>query len=81
MKKGKLIERSFVWSVGALAFMSVFFYTQSLIPFNNCDVMTQWIDSIIPSLFAFVAGIIVGYYIVLVANSNRNYRRRIRRYR
>jgi len=80
-RKGKLAERYFVWSVGALFFVSAFFWTQSLIPFNNCDVMTQWVDSIIPSLFAFVAGIIVGYYIVLVANSNRNYRRRMRRYR
>lgn len=77
--KGKLIERSFVWSVGALAFISVFFYTQSLIPFSNCSVMTQWIDSIIPSIFAFVAGIIVGYYVIIIANSNRNYRRAMRR--
>lgn len=75
--KGTLVERLFVWSVGVISFLSMFIYTQSLIPFNNCDVMTQWIDSIIPSGFAFVAGLLLGYSIVV--STSRNYRKRSRR--
>jgi len=63
-RKGTPAERYFVWSVGALFFVSAFFWTQSLIPFNDVSVVRQWIESIIPSVCGGMVGIVVGYELV-----------------
>ena len=62
--KGTPSERYFVWSVGAVSCALMFFYTQSLIPFNDVSVLRQWIDSIIPSVIVGAVGIYVGYLAV-----------------
>lgn len=64
-QKGTLEERCFVWGLGLLFLVGSFYWTQSRIPFENCDVLTQWIDSIIPSILAGLVGILTGYTIVL----------------
>ena len=62
--KGTPSERYFVWSVGVVSCALMFFYTQSLIPFNDVSVIRQWIESIIPSVIVGVVGIYVGYLAV-----------------
>jgi hypothetical protein len=63
--KGTPAERYFVWTLGVLSGMIVFFWTQSLIPFNDISVIRQWVESIIPSVIGFLAGINLGYTIVM----------------
>jgi hypothetical protein len=62
--KGTPAERFFVWSVGAVSMALMFFYTQSLIPFNDVSVVRQWVESIIPSVLVGCVGIYVGYLAV-----------------
>jgi len=63
--KGTPAERYFVLTLGVLVGMIVFFWTQSIIPFNDVSVIRQWVESIIPSVIGFLAGIILGYTIVM----------------
>jgi len=63
-RKGTFAERYFVWSVGMISYALMFFWTQERIPFNNCSIVVQWVDSILPSLFVGIVGIYVGYLAV-----------------